>query len=315
MSAIPPLSELEFVILSTLAGAVPASLPLFWAAVGEIYSEKSGVYNIGLEGVMLLGALAGIWSAVASGNIACSLLAAGAVGLAAGLLHAFFTVTLNANQIVTGFAVVILGTGLTAFLGMPYVGLQVPITVAYPLPFLSKIPVLGSIFFAQDVIVYLSYLLIPLSWAILYRSTWGIAIRASGDDPEAARLMGIHVAKTRYFCIASSGVLAAIGGAYLSVVHTQMWVERMTAGRGWIALALVIFSRWNPVGAAGGALLFGTMLSLQFRLQAIGIAISSHLLSTLPYLTTILVMVIAARPRYGFKGMPRSLGKTTSPCN
>lgn len=306
-------TSFDFLIVSTLSGAISAGTPILLASLGEIFSEKSGVYNISIEGTMLVGALAGIVAAFVSGNLFLAVLAAGLAGLLMALVHAFFTVTLRANQIVCGFALVILGTGLSSFLGKPYVGERIVESGNLSLPILSDIPIIGEIFFQHNVMVYFSYVLVALSWCLLFRTRWGISIRAVGENPDAAQLMGVNVQKTRYLCVLASGFFAGLGGAYLSVIDTQMWVEHMTAGRGWIAVALVIFSGWGPVKALLGAYLFGMMISLQFRLQTIGIDISAHLMSMLPYVITILALIISYKKNRSKHGMPASIGKPFMP--
>lgn len=306
-------SSFGFLAVATLHSAIIAGTPLLMAATGEIFCEKSGIYNIGLEGIMLVGAFTGIFTAVSTGSIFLAIFAAGLAGLIMALVHAFFTVSLQANQIVCGFALVILGTGLSSFLGIPYVGRKSVHASKHAVLFISDIPVAGDIFFNHDYMVYFSYLLVFTAWFILFKTKWGIAVRAAGEDPNAAQLMGINVQKTRYICVLISGLLTGMAGAYLSVIHTEMWVEHMTAGRGWIAVALVIFAGWNPVKALIGAYLFGMMISLQFRLQTLGIDISAHLMSMLPYVITIIALLVSCRAKKGLNTMPTALGKPFKP--
>lgn len=306
------MASFEVLLLSTLKGAVPAGTPLILAAVGAIFSERSGVYNIALEGLMLIGALTGIIATLATGNAYIGVLSAGFSGMLMSVLLAFFTITLRANQIVCGFALVILGTGISSFVGISYVGRQIHSLSRINLPLFEYLPFIGEIFFQQDLIVYISYLIVIVSCIVLFKTRWGIAVRASGEDPHAAQLMGVNVTLTRYCCVLFSGFMAGIAGAYLSVVHTEMWVGQMTAGRGWIAVALVIFSSWHPLKALFGAYLFGAMISLQLRMQAVGVDVSVHLMSMLPYAMTIAVLLIASR-RKNIRGMPASLGKPYCP--
>lgn len=299
------------IILLACKGAVPAGTPLLFATLGALLSERSGVYNVALEGIMLVGALAGIMGTLVTGDPVAGVVFGGGAGLLLTVPLAFLTVTFGANQIVCGFALVILGTGLSSYFGIPYVGKQIEAVQCLPISWLRDIPWLGDIFFQQDLFVYLSYALVVMVFVVLYFTRWGIAIRACGEDPYGAQLMGVDVIRTRYLCVLLSGFLAGLGGAYLSVVHTGMWVGQMTAGRGWIAVALVIFSGWHPLKALGGAYLFGVMISLQLRLQATGVSVSVHLMSMLPYAMTIFVLLLAAS-KIKRQSMPASLGKVFS---
>jgi ABC-type uncharacterized transport system permease subunit len=297
-------------ILATLAAAIQAGTPLLLVALGEILAERSGILNLGLEGMMLTGALTGFLVCAKTSSPWCGVLAALLAGGLIALIHAFLAINLRANQIVSGLALTMLGTGLSGFLGKSMIG--VPITnylKPFNLPVLSHIPGLGKIFFQQDALVYFSYILVPGAAFWLYRTRQGLEMRSVGENPAAADVLGINVAGIRYLYTLVGGMLAGLGGAYLSLAYTPVWIENMTAGRGWIAIALVIFASWNPVKAMGGAYLFGLVDAVQFRLQALGVPVPSFFLNMTPYLATLIVLIIAsgetARRRLG---APAALG-------
>jgi len=301
--------ELWPLIVPTLAAAVRAGTPILFAALGELLAERSGVLNLGVEGMMLVGALVGFMTAQGTGEPWLGLLAAGGAGAAVSLLHAFLTITLRANQVVSGLALTIFGTGVSGFLGKPLIGVPAAGFSPLRLPLLAELPLVGPIFFRHDSMVYLSYLLIPLFWGLLYRTRPGLNIRAVGESPESADAMGVGVALTRYLCVLIGGLLAGLGGAYLSLAYTHMWIENMTAGRGWIALAIVIFGTWDPIRVALGAYLFGGVQALQLRLQAVGVGLPAYLLMMTPYVFTILVLVSATRETVRRRiGAPAALG-------
>ena len=281
--------------IAVLAAAVRAGTPVLFATLGEIFAERAGILNLGVEGMMLVGALAGFVTTVRTGNPWLGVLAAGAAGGALSLIHALLCVTLRANQVASGLALTIFGTGLSASLGRGYIGVPAAGFHPTPLPGLARLPVLGPVLFHQDPLVYLSYLLVPAAWFVLYRTRWGLEIRAVGEQPEAADAMGVDVARVRYACVATGGVLAGIGGTFLSIAYTSMWIENMTAGRGWIAVALVIFATWDPLRAVVGAYLFGGVNALQLNLQAAGTRLPIYLLLMTPYVFTIIVLVFATR--------------------
>jgi simple sugar transport system permease protein len=288
---------------AVFAAAIRAGTPVLFATLGEIFAERAGILNLGVEGMMLVGALAGFMTTVRTGN---PWLGAAAAALASGLLslvHAVLTVTLRANQVASGLALTIFGTGLSASLGRSVIGVPAPGFQMTPVPAPSRLPVVGPVFFRQDPLVYLSYLLVPLAWYALYRTRWGLNIRAVGEHPEAADAAGVDVARVRYTAVALGGVLAGLGGTFLSTAYTGMWIENMTAGRGWIAVALVIFATWDPLRAVLGAYLFGGVNALQLNLQAAGTRLPVYLLLMAPYVFTIIVLTIAtqetARRRLG----------------
>jgi len=290
--------------------AVKSSIAVLLATLGEIITERSGVLNLGVEGMMLAGALCGMAAGVITGN---PFAAAAAGALAGGLLalvHAFFAVTLKVNQVLSGLALTILGMGLTSFLGRPLIGVRPGVRLrSIPIPGLSDIPLIGDIFFEQSLLAYLAYLLVPLCWYLLYRTGAGLKIRAAGEDAAAVDAAGIDVFRIRYLCTFIGGIGAGLAGAYLSLSYTPGWKESMTGGQGWVAIAMVIFATWNPLRAVIGAFLFGFLTALQFYFQAVGMElIPAYILKMLPYVLTILVMVVVhAGPGRRFGG-PAALG-------
>jgi simple sugar transport system permease protein len=294
---------MSILVAAVCAAAVRAGTSVLFATLGEIFAERSGVLNLGVEGMMLVGALAGFVTTVRTGHPWLGVLAAGAAGGLLSVIHAVLCVSLRANQVASGLALTIFGTGLSAALGRGYIG--VPAAGFHPvaLPGVNRIPFLGPVLFQQDPLVYLSYLLIPAAWFVLYRTRWGLDIRAVGEHPEAADAMGVDVARLRYVCVVVGGVLAGLGGTFLSTAYTSMWIENMTAGRGWIAVAMVIFATWDPLRAVVGAYLFGGVNALQLSLQAAGVRLPIYLLLMAPYVVTIVVLVFAtwetARKRLG----------------
>jgi simple sugar transport system permease protein len=288
---------------AVFAAAIRAGTPVLFATLGEIFAERAGILNLGVEGMMLVGALAGFVTTVRTGDPWLGALAAAAASGSLSLIHAVLSITLRANQVASGLALTIFGTGLSASLGRTFVGIPAPVFQTTPLPVLRDIPVLGPILFQQDPLVYLSYVIVPAAWYVLYRTRWGLNIRAVGESPEAADAMGVDVARVRYACVVIGGILAGLGGAFLSTAYTGMWIENMTAGRGWIAVALVIFATWDPLRAVVGAYLFGGVNALQLHLQAAGTRLPVYLLLMAPYIFTIIVLVFAtqetARKRLG----------------
>ena len=305
----PSLIVAANVWMTTMAVAVAAGTTLVIAAVGEVIAEKAGVINLGLEGMMLVGAVTGFMALDATGSLWAGVLAALAAGSALGLVHAFLCVSLRAEQIVAGLALTIFGTGLSAYLGRDVVGLP-PKDAFEPLaiPVLHEIPWVGPIFFDQNALVYASFVLVAVATVVLSRFRLGLHLRAVGESAATADAMGVSVVWMRYGAVVAGGALAGLAGAYLSLARTPGWSEGMTAGRGWIAVGLVIFARWTPIGALIGGILFGFMEALNFQAQAVGISISPFFLGMLPYLFTIAAVVFAAV--WGGKrlGAPASLG-------
>lgn len=285
--------------VSILAVAIRAGTSLLYATIGEIFTERAGVLNLGVEGMMIVGAVSGFAAAFHSGSAWIGLLVAMLAAALLALIHAFLTITLRADQTVSGLALTIFGTGLANFLGQklgpagkPLVGMVGPKFGTAAIPLLSDIPVIGKAFFQADALTYILYLFVPLAWLWLYRTQAGLVLRAVGENPQTADAMGVNVTRIRYAYTVFGGLLAGLGGAHLSLSYTPGWTEGLTAGRGWIAVAMVIFATWDPLRAVIGALLFGGVTAIQFRLQAAGTTIPAAFLNMLPYIFTILVLVL-----------------------
>ncbi|MEW6580719.1 MAG: ABC transporter permease [Chloroflexota bacterium] len=303
-------------LVGILASAVRWATPILFAAVGEVFTERSGILNLGLEGIMLMGALGGFVGAYNSGSLWIGLLVAALVGMAMGLLMAFVSVTAKANQVVAGLGITILGGGLSTLLFRLFFGLRTrPPTIktfkTQPIPLLEDIPVLGEVLFKHNVMVYLVFILVGVAWVVLYRTRFGLALRAVGERPDAVDTRGLNVTALRYISLMIGGALAGLGGAYLPLANLGIFWTQMTAGRGFIAVAVVVFSRWDPVRALWGALVFGGAASLQTALQTLEAPIDSELLLMLPYIATIIVLVSVSR-RAEFPGafaVPYSRGE------
>jgi len=287
-------------LTSILTITLRAGTSLIYATVGEIYTERSGILNLGLEGMMLMSAVSGFAAAYYAGNPWVGLLVAALVGGALAAIHAFLTVTMRANQVVSGLSITLFGNGMASFLGQRLgpasnngylVGLTGPKFSVLEIPGLSQLPVLGALF-KQDILTYCIYILVPLAWFYLYKTRNGLNLRAVGENPQTADAMGIDVTRTRYVYTILGGMLVGLGGAHLSLAYTPGWAENITGGRGWIVIALVIFAMWNPSRAILGAVLFGGINAVQFRLQAAGTTIPAAYLNMMPYVTTILVLVL-----------------------
>jgi len=301
-------------LVALLAGTVTAATPLVFAALGELIAEKSGVLNLGVEGMMLMGAIAAFAGATTSGSLALGVVCGALAGAGMAGLFGVLALTLLANQVATGLALTIFGTGLSAFVGQGYVSLTLIGMQPIELPGLSRIPLLGPVLFTQNALVYLSLMAFGVSHWFLYRTKAGLILRAVGESPESAHAVGYRVVRIRYAATLLGGALAGVAGAYLAVAYTPMWVEHMAAGRGWIALALVVFATWRPVRVLAGAYLFGGMTILQLHAQALGLAVPSQLLSALPYLATIGVLVAISRDVQTIRvNAPASLGKPFHP--
>jgi len=293
------------VILSVIS----ASTPLLLAATGELVAEKSGVLNLGIEGMMLVGAIVGFAVTLTTGSAVLGIAAAAAAGMGMALIFGVLVLLLLANQVAAGLALTIFGTGLSALIGKSFVGNGVPPLPKLDLPILSDLPVIGPILFHQDALVYGSFLLLALVSLFLYRTRPGLALRAVGDSHDAAHAIGYPVA-IRFGAVLFGGMASGLAGAYMSLVYTPMWAENMTAGRGWIALALVVFSTWRPARLLLGAYLFGGISILQLYVQGTQLPIPSQFLSMLPYLTTILVLVLISRDQTRIRlNAPACLGR------
>ncbi|MCT8161194.1 ABC transporter permease [Pseudoruegeria sp. SHC-113] len=278
--------------LVLLASLMVAATPILLAAIGELVVEKAGVLNLGVEGMMITGAICGFAIAVESGSPLLGFLCAALGGALLSLIFAFLTQYLLSNQVATGLALTLFGLGLSSLLGQSYVGIKPPATNKLNIPLLSDIPVLGQVLFSHDLMVYVSLAIVAGVWALLKYSRLGLVLRAVGENHDAAHALGYKVIRIRMAAIAFGGACAGLGGAYLSLVRVPQWTEGMTAGAGWIALAIVVFASWKPWRVLLGAYLFGGVTVLQLNLQAAGLAIPVEYLSMSPYLITILVLVI-----------------------
>ena len=291
-----------------LAATIVAATPLLFATIGELLAEKSGSLNLGIEGMMLMGAVIGFMGAYNTGNPVVAILGAFAAGAAGALIFAVITVTLRANQVVTGLTLTIFGTGFSSFMGDHMIGFSVPMNVQTffaktPIPLLSDIPFIGPIFFRQDVFVYLGYIMVVIMSLYMYKTKAGLNMRAVGENTAAADASGININLYKYGHIIFGGGLCGLGGAYLSLVTVPIWQADVVVGRGWIAVALVIFASWNPIKAFGGAFLFGALSILGLRLQSMGIHISQYLVDLFPYIATIVIVVISTY-RYKKENQP-----------
>ena len=300
------MDELAQIVVLTLA----AGTPLVFAALGELVVEKSGVLNLGVEGMMLVGAIAAFIVAAKTG---APWLGVGAGALAAALLSLIFAVialTLRANQVATGLALSLFGVGLSAFIGRPYMSVVIDGIKPLAVPGLSTLPVLGKLVFGHNPLVYLSLALFVTVDHFLYRTRAGLVLRAVGESPHSAHAIGYPVIAIRYAAVLFGGACAGLAGAFLAVAYTPSWVEGMTAGRGWIALALVVFATWKPWRVMIGAYLFGSVTLAQFQAQAAGVAVAPQLLAMLPYLATIVVLAVISRDATMIRlNAPASLGK------
>ena len=294
----------EAIVLSVIA----ASTPLLLAAAGELITERAGVLNLGVEGMMIMGAACGFAGAYLSGSTFVGALCGIAAGAALSAVFALMTLGLAVNQVAAGLALTILGIGLSGLIGAGFVGERIVPAPHLYLPVLTTLPVIGRILFGQDGFVYASIVLVAAIWYFLYRTRPGLVLRAVGDNHVSAHALGYHVLKIRLLAVLFGGACAGLAGAYLPLAYTPFFIPGMTAGRGWIALALVVFSSWRPVRLAVGAYLFGAVSILQLHAQGAGIGIPSQLMSSLPYLATVIVLVLISRARAGGSAGPAALG-------
>lgn len=302
-----------------LAGLSPAALvaslmvaatPIMLAAIGELVVEKSGVLNLGVEGMMIIGAVCGFVAAVETGSPVVGLCAAIVGGMLLALIFAVLTQVLLSNQVATGLALTLFGLGLAAMMGQSYAGIKPPPTPRLDVPVLSDLPGLGPILFSHDGVLYLSIAVVFGVWLFLRQSRAGLVLRATGENHDAAHALGYKVVRIRIAAILFGGAMAGLGGAYLSLIRVPQWTEGMTAGAGWIALAIVVFAAWKPWRILIGAYLFGGVTMLQLNLQAIGVGIGVAYLSMAPYIVTILVLVImSADRRRASLNAPACLGR------
>jgi simple sugar transport system permease protein len=282
------MGALEAVILTIIT----ASTPLLLAAMGELVTERSGVLNLGVEGMMIMGAVCGFAAAYTTGSALVGVGAGLAGGVFMSLLFAFLTQTLMASQVATGLSLTLLGLGLSGLIGEGFTGLPGVKLSAIDIPVLTDLPFVGPILFGQDILVYFSLVLVAVVGYVLFRTRTGLIISAVGGNHHSAHALGYNVIKVRYACIAFGGACSGLAGAYLSLAYTPQWIENMSSGRGWIALALVVFSTWLPKRVLVGAYLFGTVWIMGLYVQALGVPIPAQLLSSLPYLVTIVALIV-----------------------
>ncbi|WP_114961645.1 ABC transporter permease [Tritonibacter mobilis] len=299
------LSAINPVLL--IASLMVAATPLLLAAIGELVVEKSGVLNLGVEGMMIVGAIAGFAAAVETGSPLLGFVVAAIAGALLSLLFVIMTQVALANQVASGLALTLFGLGLSALMGQKYVGVKPPQMGRIDLPILSDLPVFGRILFGHDVVLYFGIALTAAVWAVLKYSRVGLILRAVGENHDAAHALGYKVVKIRTLAILFGGACAGLGGAYISLIRVPQWTEGMTAGIGWIALALVVFASWKPWRALLGAYLFGGVTVVQLNLQAAGVAIPVEYLAMSPYLITILVLVILSADK---SSAPASLSRS-----
>jgi ABC-type uncharacterized transport system permease subunit len=283
------------VLIGILASGIRLATPYLYAAIGETLGQRSGVLNLGVEGQMLLGAFAAFYVAYTTGNLWLGMLAAVIVGALMGLAMAFVTVNLQAQQGISGIGFYLFGLGMSDLLFQKLLGTVETVQgfEKINIPILSDLPVLGPIFFSQNLLVYGAYLLVPIAWFIINKTTLGLKIRAVGENPEAADSLGVSVAGVRYFTITLGGILSGVAGASLSIALLNVFQQNMTSGLGFIAVALVYFGAWRPWGVLGGALIFSMVNSLQLWVQVLGIPIPSDIAVMMPYVLTIVVLVIS----------------------
>jgi ABC-type uncharacterized transport system permease subunit len=298
-------------VVNIALGIIIAATPLVFAAIGELVVEKAGVLNLGVEGMMIVGAIAGFAATVETGSVVAGVVAAMFAGALIALLFAVLTQTLLANQVATGLAITMFGLGIAALIGQGYSGRSAPDFPKLDIPGLTDLPVIGPLIFGQDALVYLSFFLVAMVAWFFTRTRAGLVIRAIGENHHAAHAIGYPVVTYRYVALLFGGACAGLGGAYLSIVQTPLWVENMTAGRGWIALALVVFAAWRPWRAILGAYLFGGITIIQLHSQALGLEVEPQLLAMLPYLATILVLVLLSHDKTKVRlNAPANLGQT-----
>lgn len=299
------------VLVSAILTIITAATPLVFAALGELVVEKSGVLNLGVEGMMIVGAVMAFATGVTTESAVLAILAGALAGAVVSVVFGFLVLIMMSNQVATGLALTIFGLGLSALVGHAFVGTTFAGLPKLDIPVISEIPVVGPILFGQDAMVYMSVALaFCIAW-FLARSRAGLILRAVGESHDAAHAIGYSVIRIRFCAILFGGAMAGLGGAYLSLAYTPLWVENMTAGRGWIALALVVFAAWRPWRALFGAYLFGGITIIQLHIQGVGVSIPSQLLSMLPYLVTIIVLVFISRGSVRQRlSAPGSLGKS-----
>ena len=301
-------------VLPVVLTIITASTPLLLAATGELVTEKAGVLNLGVEGMMLVGAIAAFAAAVSTGSGLLAILVGAFSGVAVAAIFAVLTLTFLANQVATGLALTIFGVGLSALIGSSFVGISLEPLPQLNVEVLSTIPILGELLFGHDVLVYLSVTMIFLVGYFLSKTRSGLILRAVGESHDSAHALGYSVLTVRYLAILFGGFMSGLAGSYLSLVYTPLWAENMTAGRGWIALALVVFGTWRAGRIAFGAYLFGAITILQLHVQGWGINIASQFMTMLPYLATVIVLVFISSDKMKIRiNAPQSIGKVFYP--
>lgn len=301
-------------VLPVVLTIITASTPLLLAATGELVTEKAGVLNLGVEGMMLVGAIAAFATAVSTGSGLLAILVGAFSGVAVAAIFAVLTLTFLANQVATGLALTIFGVGLSALIGSSFVGISLEPLPQLNVEFLSTIPILGKLLFGHDVLVYLSFIMILLAGYFLSKTRPGLILRAVGESHDSAHALGYSVLTVRYLAVLFGGFMSGLAGSYLSLVYTPLWAENMTAGRGWIALALVVFGTWRAGRIAFGAYLFGAITILQLHVQGWGINIASQFMTMLPYIATVIVLVFISSDKIKIRiNAPQSIGKIFYP--
>lgn len=297
----------ELLLVSILSGAILSGTPLLYATLSELIGERAGIINLGLEGVMLIGAVVGFVTTVKTGNPVLGVLAAALGAALFNMIFAFMVISRQANQLASGLALMFCGVGLSALIGAPFIGRQIEGLTTLKIPLLSDLPFLGRAFFQYDILVYLAIPTALILWWFLFKTRWGLSLRAVGENPTAAYAAGKNPHLLQYQVLFLSGLLGGIAGAHLSLALAHTWAEWMTAGRGFFAVALVIFAKWHPLRAIAGALLFGGAISLQLQMQARGVPVSSFILDMLPYVLSLTVLAVWGGARRS--AVPGSLGR------
>jgi general nucleoside transport system permease protein len=305
---------MTFFLTAFFVSVLAAATPLLLAAAGELLAERAGVLNLGVEGMMLVGAVVGFAVGHATDSTFLGVVAAMIGGAALSAVFGFLTLTLLCNQIAAGLALTIFGRGFSSLMGAGYVGIAGPVIPKLDLPVVSHLPFIGPVLFGQDVLVYASFaILVAIAW-FLYRTHAGLVVRAVGDSHDAAHAIGYSVVRIRHLATLFGGAMAGLAGGYMSLSYIPLWAENLTGGRGWIALALVVFAAWRPARLLGGAYLFGGIMYLSLYVQGLGVPIPSPFVSSLPYLTTIAVLAIISRDRRRIRlNQPACLGKSFHP--
>jgi ABC-type uncharacterized transport system permease subunit len=287
-------------LVSLLAGTIRLATPILIPALGQIYTQRAGILNLSVEGTMLMGAISGFTVVCATGSLWLGLMAGIVMGMLFSLIMAWLSITVRANQVIAGIGLNILGAGLAAYLyrvifGIRSLPAQIESFQPINIPLLSDLPIIGPIFFQNNILVYMAFLLVPLTWFVLEKTTFGLKIKAVGEHPRAADSKGISVYRIRYSAVLIGGAYAGMGGAFMTIAYLNSFTESVIGGRGYISVAVVIFARFMPGRAMWGALLFGIASALQLRMQALGVAIPSQLLLMLPYLATIAALIFASK--------------------